>query len=68
VNKTLVAPYSPRPAAGAPVSVPLEWEELDDSTLRPDRWTVRDVAARLAEHGDPFAVLPRTKQDLPPLA
>src|SRR3954468_5643066 len=30
INKTLVAPYSLRPAVGAPVSVPLEWDELDD--------------------------------------
>ena len=35
INKTLVAPYSLRPAAGAPVSVPLEWDELDDPELRP---------------------------------
>ncbi len=30
INKTLVAPYSPRPAAGAPVSAPIDWDELDD--------------------------------------
>jgi bifunctional non-homologous end joining protein LigD len=43
VNKTLVAPWSVRPRAGAPVSVPITWEELDDPDLAPDRWTVRDV-------------------------
>lgn len=32
-NKTLVAPYSVRPRPGAPVSVPIEWDELDDPKL-----------------------------------
>ena len=53
-NKTLVAPYSPRPAPGAPVSVPIEWAELDDPSLRPDGFTIRSVFDRLAERGDPF--------------
>ncbi|HEX5823383.1 MAG TPA: DNA ligase D, partial [Candidatus Limnocylindrales bacterium] len=35
--KTLVAPYSVRPASGAPVSAPITWDELDDPALRPDR-------------------------------
>ena len=30
-------PYSPRAAAGAPVSAPMEWDELDDPGLRPGR-------------------------------
>jgi bifunctional non-homologous end joining protein LigD len=67
INKTLVAPYSPRPAPGAPVSVPLTWDELDDSALRPDRWTVRTVLDRLAEKGDPFRVLLGSAQELPEL-
>jgi bifunctional non-homologous end joining protein LigD len=65
VNKTLVAPYSPRPAPGAPVSVPISWEELDDPDLRPDRWTVRTVVDRLAEVGDPFRRLLGAGQRLP---
>lgn len=65
VNKTLVAPYSPRPAAGAPVSAPITWDELDDPDLRPDRWTIRTVLDRLAQHGDLFAGALHADQSLP---
>jgi bifunctional non-homologous end joining protein LigD len=67
INKTLVAPYSPRPAPGAPVSVPIAWRELDDPGLRPDRWTVRTVLDRLAAVGDPFRSLLGVEQELPEL-
>ncbi|MBA2282631.1 MAG: ATP-dependent DNA ligase [Acidimicrobiia bacterium] len=67
INKTLVAPFSARPAAGAPVSVPIAWDELDDPDLTPDRWTVRDVLDRLAERGDPLAPLIGMPQRLPTL-
>ena len=67
INKTLVAPYSIRPAPGAPVSVPLEWDELDDPDLRPDRWTIREVLGRLASVGDPFGALVGQEQSLPAL-
>ena len=67
INRTLVAPYSARPAPGAPVSVPINWDELDDPDLRPDRWTIASVAGRLAEAGDPFAELVGLEQPLPPI-
>jgi len=67
INKTLVAPYSPRPAAGAPVSMPISWDELEDPALRPDRWTIREAPGRIAEIGDPFAPVLTDAQDLPPL-
>jgi bifunctional non-homologous end joining protein LigD len=67
VGKTLVAPFSPRPAAGAPVSVPITWDELDDAHLRPDRWTIRTVRDRLREAGDPLAALIGRQQRLPTL-
>jgi bifunctional non-homologous end joining protein LigD len=67
VNKTLVAPFSTRPSAGAPVSVPITWDELDDPDLRPDRWTVRTVLDRLAEAGDPLRPLIGLQQALPAL-
>ena len=67
INKTLVAPYSPRPAPGAPVSMPIDWDELDDPRLRPDRWTVRDAPDRLADGGDRFAGVLEDRQELPSL-
>jgi bifunctional non-homologous end joining protein LigD len=67
INKTLVAPFSVRPSPGAPVSVPISWDELDDPDLTPDRWTVHDVEARLATTGDPLAPLVGRQQRLPKL-
>jgi bifunctional non-homologous end joining protein LigD len=67
INKTLVAPYSVRAAPGAPVSMPIRWDELDDPKLRPDRWTVRDAGTRLLEVGDLVADVLDTQQTLPPV-
>ena len=68
INKTLVAPYSPRAAPGAPVSAPIAWEELDDPDLRPDGFTIRTVLDRVAERGDLFGGMLAVEQTLPPLA
>ncbi|HET6627589.1 MAG TPA: DNA polymerase ligase N-terminal domain-containing protein [Nocardioidaceae bacterium] len=65
INKTLVAPYSPRAAAGAPVSAPIDWDELDDPKLRPDGFTIRTVLDRLAEKGDLFRPVLVAGQTLP---
>ncbi len=67
INRTLVAPYSPRPAPGAPVSAPIRWDELDDPELAPDRWTIRSLPERMAEVGDLFAPALGRGQRLPPL-
>ena len=65
--KTLVAPYSVRPAGGAPVSTPISWDELDDPELRSDRWTIRTVVERVERVGDLFAPAQSDLQELPPL-
>jgi len=67
INKTLVAPFSVRPAPGAPVSMPIAWDELDDDALTSDRWTIRTALDRLAERGDPLAPLIGRPQRLPSL-
>jgi bifunctional non-homologous end joining protein LigD len=43
---TVVAAYSPRLRAGAPVSYPLAWDELDD--VRPGDFTLHTAAALLS--------------------
>jgi bifunctional non-homologous end joining protein LigD len=67
INKTLVAPYSPRAAPGAPVSAPIAWEELDDPGLSPDGFTIRTVLDRLAQKGDLFDEVLHNRQHLPAL-
>lgn len=59
-----VAPYAVRPRAIAPVAVPLHWDELDDPTLRPDRWTVKNIGPRVDE-GDPWEGMMRHARALP---
>lgn len=67
INRTLVAPYSARPSPGAPVSTPITWEELDDPSVAPDRWSIRTLPERLATVGDLFASALSLAQRLPPL-
>ncbi|MBN9107391.1 MAG: ATP-dependent DNA ligase [Pseudonocardia sp.] len=50
-GQTAVAPYSPRAVPGAPVAVPLSFDEL--GRIEPDGHDVRSVRRRLARRGDP---------------
>jgi len=54
--QTVVAPYSPRPKTGAPVSTPLEWKELN-SKIDPKDFTIKNIQARLKSKGDLFQKL-----------
>jgi bifunctional non-homologous end joining protein LigD len=49
-GKTLAAAYSPRGSAGAPVSMPLTWEELESA--EPPDFTIANAASRLEKTGD----------------
>ncbi len=63
--QTAVSAYSPRARAGAPVSTPLDWDELS-ARRRPDRFTVKTVPKRLATLGaDPWAGYWSCAQRLP---
>ncbi|MCK9897874.1 hypothetical protein [Frankia sp. AgB32] len=60
-------PIQPRAAPGAPVSAPLDWDELDDPSLCPDAVTLRTALDRLATRGDPFRAILAPAPPLPPL-
>jgi bifunctional non-homologous end joining protein LigD len=62
-GKTIASVYSVRPKAGAPVSTPLRWEEVDES-LDPAAFTMDVVRQRVAEHGDLFEGVLKTRQSL----
>jgi bifunctional non-homologous end joining protein LigD len=61
----VVAPYGVRARPRAPVAMPVEWDELSDARLKPDRWTVRDAANRLASEGDAWKGMERRARKLP---
>jgi bifunctional non-homologous end joining protein LigD len=63
--QTVVAPYAVRALPGAPVAVPLAWEELEDPALRAQRWTLRTLPERLDAVGDPWAGISRHARALP---
>lgn len=60
-----VAPYGVRARPGAPVAMPIAWDDLSDGTLAPDRWTVRSAADRLEADGDAWKAMARHARKLP---
>lgn len=52
--QTVAPAYAVRARAGAPVSVPIHWDELDEKGLRPDGVTIRTIFARLDKISDPW--------------
>jgi len=52
-DRTIASAYSPRPLPGAPVSMPVAWEHLQD--VSPGDFTVRTVPQILAAEGDAWA-------------
>nr|WP_217345419.1 DNA ligase D [Noviherbaspirillum sp. L7-7A]MBV0879697.1 DNA ligase D [Noviherbaspirillum sp. L7-7A] len=62
---TAVAAYSTRAKPHAAVSTPLHWDELADSSLRSDHYTVLNLRQRLASlKQDPWADYFKVKQEI----
>lgn len=65
-GKTMVAPYSLRAIDGAPVSAPLQWDEITKK-LDPKKFNLRTMPERLAKVGDLFAAVLKGGVRLPKL-
>ncbi len=64
-GQTVVPPYAARPVPAASVSAPLDWDELETG-ITPDRFTIRNMPARLRRLGDLFAPALHDRQPLLP--
>jgi bifunctional non-homologous end joining protein LigD len=53
-GQTAAPAYAVRARPGAPVAVPIEWEELESPGLRPDGCDIRNVFGRLEQNGNPW--------------
>ena len=61
---TFIAPYSTRAKPGAPVSVPIFWEELDEG-VRSDQFNTATLPRRLRSlKKDPWAEIDRLRQGI----
>ena len=63
-SATWAAPYAVRAKPGAPVSAPCTWEEIEHGTVGPRTFTLRTMAARLADVGDLWSDLRKRGRSL----
>jgi bifunctional non-homologous end joining protein LigD len=64
-SATFAAAYAVRARRGAPVSAPCSWREIEEGTVGPRTFTVRNMQARIAEVGDLWRDLLECRQALP---
>ena len=63
-SATFAAAYTLRAKAGAPVSAPCSWEEVERGEVGPKSFTLRTMAQRVSEVGDLWAEMLRRKRSL----
>ena len=63
-SATVAAAYAVRARPGAPVSAPCTWAEVERGTVGPRTFTLRNMAARVADVGDVWSDLLDRNQSL----
>ena len=63
-SATFAAAYTVRAKAGAPVSAPCTWEELERCEVGPRSFTLRTMAQRISDVGDLWSKMLRSKRSL----
>ena len=64
-DRTMASAWSVRARPGAPVSMPLEWSDVE--AINPADFTLHTVPGHLAAHGNAWASLGRRRWDIGPL-
>ena len=64
-HKTVFGAWCVRARAGAQVSTPFAWDELE--AIEPDALTIRTVPERVERLGDPWAAIDDEAQSIEPL-
>ena len=64
-DRTMASAWSPRSRPGAPVSMPVTWDQLPE--VDPARFSIRTVPGLYAAHGDPWQSLGGERFDISPL-
>ena len=63
-SATFAAAYTVRAKAGAPVSAPCTWKEIEKGAVNPNTFTLRNMPARIKKAGDVWADLLKGKRSL----
>jgi bifunctional non-homologous end joining protein LigD len=63
-GKSVVAPYSVRPKAGATISAPLEWSEVERKKIKTADFHIGNMLRRIERKGELFRPVLRNKQEL----
>lgn len=63
-GQTMVTPYAVRARPNAPVATPIERDELSDSKLKPDRYTMKTIGRRLGQRDDPWKSINRAARSM----
>src|SRR5512132_4260758 len=63
-SATFAAAYTVRARRGAPVSAPCRWEEVERREVSPQSFTIRNMVQRIANVGDLWSDLLKTRRSL----
>jgi bifunctional non-homologous end joining protein LigD len=63
-SATHAAAYAVRARAGAPVSAPCTWDEVESGAVGPQTFTLRNMAGRLQDVGDLWADMRKRRRSL----
>jgi bifunctional non-homologous end joining protein LigD len=63
-SATFAAAYTVRAKRGAPVSAPCTWKEVERGDVEPQTFTIRNMAARVHDIGDPWNDMRRRRRSL----